>query len=135
MFGDRQRVSGYTERNNFSELRFLILFFGEKNIRFFFPEPSKKLWVGWYLTAVMKHSKAMHPNPSEELYNVDLSRYRLFTRRNYRVSAHLCFFPPLVNRSDKPAELPSCSTLNDFQILCTLGDGEFSHVDLVSADL
>ncbi|XP_029998342.1 cGMP-dependent protein kinase 1 [Sphaeramia orbicularis] len=35
------------------------------------------------------------------------------------------------SKSDKPAELPPCSTLNDFQILCTLGDGEFSHVDLV----
>uniref|UniRef100_A0A673AV25 cGMP-dependent protein kinase n=1 Tax=Sphaeramia orbicularis TaxID=375764 RepID=A0A673AV25_9TELE len=49
---------------------------------------------------------------------------------NCKVSAHLCFFP-FANRSDKPAELPPCSTLNDFQILCTLGDGEFSHVDLV----
>uniref|UniRef100_A0A3B5AA13 cGMP-dependent protein kinase n=1 Tax=Stegastes partitus TaxID=144197 RepID=A0A3B5AA13_9TELE len=49
---------------------------------------------------------------------------------NNKIPTHLCFFL-LVCRSDlDPALLPS-STLRDFQIICTLGVGEFGHVDLV----
>lgn len=76
------------------------------------------------LTALHSCSTAMNQKTSEEQSRI-VSYFTSIEKHNF-----ICIF--LLRPKEDPASL-AASTLSDFQIIRTLGLGEFSHVDLVNA--
>lgn len=84
--------------------------------------------MGLHLTPVEMSHKAVNPDLSKENYNTDLFVKMAKTKHRLTDILTSC-------RSDVDPALLSSSTLSDFQIICSLGVGEFGHVDLVRVDL